>query len=702
MSDTYLDRNAEVNLWDENRQLQLHKDKEAARAYFLEHVNPNTVFFHSLQEKADHLISEGLWLQEAVDRYGFDGFKELFKHAYSFKFRFTSFVGAYKFYTSYSLKTTDGTRYLERFEDRVAMTAITHSENFEHAKDVITEIMEGRFQPATPTFMNSGRANAGGPVSCFLLRVEDNLESIMRAVTDSGQLSKRGGGVGLLLSNIREAGAPIKKVDGQSSGIVPIMKLLEDTFSYVDQLGQRQGAGAVYLNAHHPDIMTFLDTKRENADEKIRIKTLSLGVVIPDITFELAANNEDMYLFSPYDVERFYGVPFADISVTEKYREMVDNPAIRKKKINARKFFSSLAQIQFESGYPYIMFDDTVNAANVAPNIGRITHSNICSEIAQPFQASTYNPDGSFDEVGMDVACNLGSLNVARVSKLDADAFEKTVGTAYRFLNQVAVNTEIESSPSINKGNRSSRAIGLGQMGLHGALIERGIAYDSEEARLFFDTYMAEVTYFIIRDSLVKAMKTGQVFHGFIGSGWENGEVIGKIEDHYSKIPESEREKYSKLRLSEEDWGYLQAQVSKHGLHNRNLQAIPPTGSISYINNATSSIHPVTSLVEIRKEGKIGRVYYPAYGLTNENMADVKTAYEMSPEAVIDMYAVSTPYVDQAQSLTLFFPDTATTRDLNKAQIYAHKKGIKTLYYIRISQKAMEGTQIEECVSCLL
>ncbi|MCY0609972.1 ribonucleotide-diphosphate reductase subunit alpha, partial [Klebsiella pneumoniae] len=132
-------------------------------------------------------------------------------------------------------------------------------------------------------------------VSCFLLRVEDNMESIGRSINSALQLSKRGGGVALLLTNIREHGAPIKNIENQSSGVIPIMKLLEDAFSYANQLGARQGAGAVYLHAHHPDIYRFLDTKRENADEKIRIKTLSLGVVIPDITFELAKRNDDMY-----------------------------------------------------------------------------------------------------------------------------------------------------------------------------------------------------------------------------------------------------------------------------------------------------------------------------------------------------------------------------------------------------------------------
>ena len=213
------------------------------------------------------------------------------------------------------------------------------------AMDIMEEIITGRYQPATPTFLNAGKKARGEMVSCFLVRLEDNMESIARGINSALQLSKRGGGVALLLTNLREAGAPIKKIQNQSSGVVPVMKLLEDSFSYANQLGARQGAGAVYISAFHPDIMSFLDTKRENADEKIRIKTLSLGVMVPDITFELARNKEPMYLFSPYDVERVYGVPFSDISVTEKYREMVDNPNIRKKKIDARKFFQTLSLI---------------------------------------------------------------------------------------------------------------------------------------------------------------------------------------------------------------------------------------------------------------------------------------------------------------------------------------------------------------------
>ena len=252
-----------------------------------------------------------------------------------------------------------------------------------------------------------------------------------------------------LLSNIRESGAPIKRIENQSSGIIPIMKLLEDAFSYANQLGARQGAGAVYLNAHHPDILRFLDTKRENADEKIRIKTLSLGVTIPDITFELAKRNDDMYLFSPYDVERVYGVPFGDISVTEKYHEMVADARIRKHKINARAFFQTLAELQFESGYPYIMFEDTVNRAN--PIAGRINMSNLCSEILQVNTPTEYDDDLGYRQVGQDISCNLGSMNIAQV--MDSGDIRTGLEIAIRGLTAVYEIINPPSVPSMGEGN---------------------------------------------------------------------------------------------------------------------------------------------------------------------------------------------------------------------------------------------------------
>ena len=692
-----------LNLYDADGKIQFDKDREAARQYFLQHVNQNTVFFHDLDERLRFLIDNDYYEAAVIEKYSREFIAKLDKQAYSYKFRFQTFLGAFKFYTSYALKTFDGQRYLERYEDRVVMVALTLADGDETlASRLVDEIVNGRFQPATPTFLNAGKAQRGELVSCFLLRIEDNMESIARGINSSLQLSKRGGGVALNLTNLREYGAPIKKIENQSSGVIPVMKLLEDSFSYANQLGARQGAGAVYLHAHHPDIYRFLDTKRENADEKIRIKTLSLGVVIPDITFDLAKRNEDMYLFSPYDVEQVYGVPFSDINVSEKYYEMVDDARIKKTKISAREFFQTIAEIQFESGYPYLVFEDTVNRAN--PIKGKITMSNLCSEILQVSEPSTYNDDLSYERVGKDISCNLGSLNIALT--MDSPDFGSTVETAIRGLTAVSNMSHIHSVPSIERGNDMSHAIGLGQMNLHGFLAREHIYYGSEEGLDFTNIYFYTVLYHCLRASNLIAQERGETFAGFEDSKYASGEFFTKyIEKEWKPKTQKVQGLFDRSGIhipTQEDWVALKELIQKDGIYNQNLQAVPPTGSISYINNSTSSIHPVASKIEIRKEGKIGRVYYPAPFLTNENLEYFQDAYEIGPEKIIDTYAEATQHVDQGLSLTLFFMDTATTRDINRAQIYAWRKGIKTVYYIRLRQLALEGTEVQGCVSCML
>ena len=695
--------NAMLNLYDSEGHIQFEADRMAARQYFLQHVNQNTVFFHSLDEKLGYLVDEGYYEPAVLEQYSRKFLHKIWDSAYEKKFRFPSFLGAFKYYTSYTLKTRDGQRYLERYEDRVVMNALTLARGDEAlAMRLMSEIIEGRFQPATPTFLNAGKKARGEFVSCFLLRLEDNMESIGRGINSALQLSKRGGGVALMLTNIREHGAPIKGIENQSSGVIPVMKLLEDSFSYANQLGARQGAGAVYLNAHHPDILRFLDTKRENADEKIRIKTLSLGVVIPDITFELAKKNEDMYLFSPHDVEKVHGCAFSEISVTEKYHEMVDDPRIRKKKINARAFFQTIAEIQFESGYPYIMFEDTVNRAN--PIAGRIAMSNLCSEILQVNEASTFNDDLGYRHMGTDISCNLGSMNIARA--MDGGDLAGSVETAIRALNAVSEMSAIDSVPSIRKGNDEGHAIGLGQMNLHGFLAREHIHYGSPEGVDFTNIYFCTVLFHALAASNALARERARRFKGFEDSAYADGSFFEKyVTRDWQPETDRVRDLFAKAGIevpSRAQWASLRDAVMSDGLYNRNLQAVPPTGSISYINYATSSIHPITSKIEIRKEGKIGRVYYPAPYMTNDNLDYYRDAYEIGPEAIIDTYAAATQHVDQGLSLTLFFPAEASTRDINRAQIYAWKKGIKTIYYIRLRQMALTGTEVQGCVSCSL
>jgi ribonucleoside-diphosphate reductase alpha chain len=717
----YLALNSLLNIWGPDGKIQFDKDKEAVRAYFLEHVNPSTVFFHDLEEKLNFLVENDYYEKEFLEKYEFAFVKKLFKTVYDKKFRFPTFVGAYKYYTSYTLKTFDGKRYLERFEDRVTIAALYLADGDKKlAENIAEEIISGRFQPATPTFLNAGKAQRGELVSCFLLNVDDDLNSILRSVNSSGQLSKRGGGVALALTNLRAKGDPIKKIENQASGVVPVMKLLEDTFSYANQLGARQGAGAVYLNAHHPDIMEFLDTKRENADEKIRIKTLSLGVVIPDITFELAKNNEDMYLFSPYDVERVYGKQMAYVNISENYRAMVDNPDIRKKKISPREFLSTLAEIQMESGYPYIMFEDAANRAN--PIDGKIIMSNLCSEILQVQEPSHIEDDQTYSTLGKDISCNLGSLNVRKA--LQSPDFGKTIETSIRVLTQVSDMSDIVSVPTVAAGNRRSHAIGLGAMNLHGTFGYHHMYYGDEESLDLTNMYFSAVTYYALLASNKIAKERKETFVGFEKSAYADGSYLQKFIDNVA-VARTEKVKAIFADIAtptKEDWEKLSASIQKHGIYNQNLQAVPPTGSISYLANATASIHGITSKIEARKEGKLGTVRVPAAEMNNDNIQYYEDAYEIGYKKLMDVYAIAGFYVDQGLSLTLFFKESATTRDLNMAYLYAFGKGkgkpakdereamvnsfnqgeLKTIYYIRVQQQAITGTSMEECVSCAL
>lgn len=712
---TYFKLNNEVNI-PVNGMIPLHKDKEAARAYFLEEINMNTVFFHSLEEKLAYLTREDYIDENIIASYDLSFIKKLFKNIYAHKFRFKSFMGAYKFYTQYALKTNDGTKYLERYEDRIAFNALFLANGEEHlALELAEEMITQRYQPATPTFLNAGKKRRGELVSCFLIDLDDSMLSIGRGINSALQLSRKGGGVGVNLSNLREAGAPIKKIENASSGVVPVMKLLEDSFSYSNQLGQRNGAGAVYLNVFHPDIYAFLSTKKENADEKIRVKTLSLGLIVPDKYYELLKTNRPMYLFSPYDVEREYGVPFSYIDLTNTYDELVGNDQVRKVKINARELEQEISRLQQESGYPYIINIDTVNKAN--PVDGKIIMSNLCSEIFQPQETSLLNDDLSYQTIGTDISCNLGSTNIPNI--LESPDFEKSVEVAVRALTTVTDQTTIKEVPTIQKGNALYHTIGLGAMGLHTAFARYHITYGSPESLEFTDAYFRALNYYSLRASNKIAREKGETFYRFEKSKYADGSYFNQyladeFEFQYDKVARI----FGKVTIpSGADWQKLKDDIMQYGLYHRNRLAIAPNGSISYINETSASLHPITQRIEHRQEKTVGAIFYPAPFLSNETMAFYTSAYDMDQRQIIDVYAAAQPHIDQGMSLTLFMrsqiPEglyewkkgktaAMTTRDLNRLRNYAFSKGIKSLYYVRTYTDDGAIIGANSCESCMV
>ncbi|WP_252897246.1 class 1b ribonucleoside-diphosphate reductase subunit alpha, partial [Streptococcus oralis] len=543
----------------------------------------------------------------------------------------------------------------------------------------------------------------------------DSMLSIGRGVNSALQLSRLGGGVGVNLSNLRASGSPIKGIEHASSGVLPVMKLLEDSFSYSNQLGQRNGAGVVYLNVFHQDILAFLSTKKENADEKIRVKTLSLGLVVPDKYYELIKTNQPMYLFNPYHVEKVYGKPFSYVDITAEYDRLVANPAIEKTVIQARELEQEISRLQQESGYPYILNIDVANRAN--PVKGKIIMSNLCSEILQPQTPSVLNNDLSYHEVGTDISCNLGSTNI--VNLLKSENFAASVDTMVRALTTVTDLESVEEVPTVNKGNRLYHTIGLGAMGLHTALALHQIKYGSKESLEFTEAYFLALNYYSLVSSNRIARERHETFYEFADSRYADGSYFSPYveQDFVFRFPKIAAIFKNIPIPTKEDWKVLREKVMKDGLYHRNRLAVAPNGSISYINETSASLHPITQLVENRQEKKVGSIFYPAPYLSNDTLPFYETAYNMDQRKIIDVYAVAQKHIDQGMSLTLFMRSQLpeglyewktkgntmlTTRDLNRIRNYAWRKGIKSLYYVRTYTEDDEFNSVNSCESCMI
>jgi ribonucleoside-diphosphate reductase alpha chain len=697
----WIELNNMVKTRDEFGAFMLDKDKEAARSYFVDYVNKKTVFFHDLKEKIDFLVENDYWDKKVIELYKFKDIKALFKHAYSYKFRFQSYMAAVKFYQSYSLKTNDKENFLERYEDRVAITAMSRAKgNVEKAKGYITSMMAQEFQPATPVFLNSGRKRSGKNVSCFIINTNDNTEGIMYMEHAAAQLSRMGGGVGINLTDLRAAGDPIKGVEGAAGGPIGVAKQAQNIFEYFDQLGQRKGSGVVYLHASHFNIDEFLDTKKINADESERLASISLGVLIPDILFEKAKNNEKMYVFSPYSVEKEYGVKLSEINMSEWYDTLANDPKVRKQQKDARKLLTKIAAMQQESGYPYLIFIDNANKQHALKAMGRIKCSNLCVEIFQLQENSSIGAYGSEESsYGSDISCVLASTNVVNVM-LSGD-FDRIMSVAVEILNDVVDENIIDEVQTVANGNEWYKAIGIGDLNLHGYLAKNGIKYSNTEVVVdFVRTYYSTKRFWAIYHSCRLAKETGEVFKGFNESEYFTGEVFAPyIEESHSPKTEKVKQLFTHVKIpTQDDWVKLWTKVRLYGMRNAYLFAIAPTGSISYIQNATASVLPITELIETRTYDDL-TTHYPAPYLKESYFTYLNdTAYDIPTVKLIDVIAEIQKHVDQGISLTLFVPSTVTTRDLIKLYVYAWRKGLKSIYYLRT--KLMNET--EDCAGCVV
>lgn len=672
---------------------QLEKDKLAV-SEFQNEVNERLMKFQDGISRIEWLIENDYYV-DFFEMYSKDDVARIIDKVYTYNFEFQSYMAISKFYQGYALKTNDKKQYLETYEDRIVACALFLAQgDAMFAEELAEAMIKQEYQPATPTFQNAGKARGGEMISCFLLEMDDSLNSINYNLSTCGQLSKIGGGVAVNLSKLRSRGEAIKGVDGAASGVVPVMKLMEDTFSYVNQLGQRAGAGVANLNIFHWDIEEFLGTKKIATDEKSRLQTLSIGVIVPDKFIELAREGKDMYVFAPHTVFCEYGVHLDDMDIDAVYEELVANPNVRKRKIDPRGLLTNIARTQFESGYPYLMYKSNANHAHALKNIGQVKQSNLCQEIMQLQETSTINDYGVEDVIRRDINCNLGSLNIVNV--MENKNIAQAVEIAMRALTQVSDLSNIANAPSVAKANRELHAVGLGAMNLHGYLAKNKISYESKEARDFVRTFFMIVNFHSIMASTLMAMERDAVFKDFEKSDYASGEYFKKyLETDYSPKTKKVQKLFEGIDIpTPSDWEELMLRVKCNGMYHAYRMAIAPTQSIGYVQNATPSISPIVDIVERRTYGD-STTYYPMPYLSKQNFFFYKSAYEMDMMKMIDLVAEAQEHIDQGVSLVLYVTSETTTRELVRYYLYAHHKGLKSLYYTRTKLLS-----VSECESC--
>ncbi|WP_282942579.1 class 1b ribonucleoside-diphosphate reductase subunit alpha [Paenibacillus sp. RC67] len=679
---------------DEDGFFQLDKDREAVKA-FMEEVHNKSVRFTDTTSKVRYMIDNDYY-EDVYQQYTSAEVEEIYSIAHGYRFEFPSYMAASKFYTDYAVRSNDRTLYLEHYPDRVSIVALYLARgDMETARLLVAAMMEQRMQPATPTFLNAGKSRRGELVSCFLLEMDDSLNSINYVLATCMQLSKIGGGVAVSLSKLRGRGEPIKGVEGAAKGIMPVLKLMEDAFSYADQMGQRRGSGAAYYNIFGWDVMELLDSKKINADEKTRLKTLSIGLIIPDKFYKLAEENKPLHVFAPYSVYKAYGTHLDDMDIDTMYDQLLADERVSKKNVmSARDMLIKIAMIQLESGYPYIMNKSNANRSHALKNLGAIKMSNLCTEIFQLQETSEITDYGQPDLIRRDISCNLASLNIVNV--MERNKVRESVYEGMIALTAVSDMTTVANAPGVAKANQEMHSVGLGAMNLHGYLAKNKIAYESEEAIDFVRTFFMMMNFHSLEKSMEIAKERGITFTGFKESEYVNGNYFARYTDtDYRPVTSKVKQLFQGMPIpSPEDWENLKNAVQTYGLYHAYRMAIAPTQSISYIQNATSSVMPIVEQIETRTYAN-STTYYPMPYMSRDNYFFYKSAYQMDQFKVLDLIAEIQVHVDQGISTVLHVNSDVTTRQLARYYIYAAKKGLKSLYYTRTNHLS-----VEECISC--
>ncbi|GGD01056.1 ribonucleoside-diphosphate reductase [Thalassobacillus devorans] len=655
------------------------------------HSRPYQGFRHMVA----HLIDEGIYHSDLLTSYTVAEMEELEAAICPDRDKLFTYIGLKTLHDRYLAKDKQGRLY-ELPQERFMIIAMTLMEKEPKTKR-ISLIKEAYWAlsnlymtVATPTLANAGKSY-GQLSSCFIDTIDDSLQSIFDSNTDIANLSKHGGGIGVYLGKIRSRGSDIKGFNGVSSGILPWMKQLNNTAVSVDQLGQRQGAIAVYLDVWHKDILSFLDARLNNGDERQRTHDLFSGVSIPDVFMEAVEARGDWYLFDPHEVRRvmgfsledFYDEEKGDGSFREKYQACIDHPDLSKQSIPAIEIMKKIMVSQLETGTPYMFYRDEVNRMNPNRHEGMIYCSNLCTEITQnqspTIEEEHYVKDGKLHivrEPGDFVVCNLSSINLGKA--VPANVLERLISIQVRMLDNVIDQNTIPVMQA-QLTNQKYRGIGLGTFGWAHLLARKHIKWESEEAVQFTHKVYEEISYHTIRASMELAKEKG-AYPAFQGSDWETGEF------------------FAKRNLNRNDsWDRLVNEVSKNGVRNGYMMAVAPNSSTSLIAGSTASIDPIFKKF-YSEEKKDFKIPVTAPDLSSETYWYYKAGHEIDQHTSIEQNSARQKYIDQSISFNFYVKNTIKAKELLDLHVHAWKSGLKTTYYTR-STSSQDNFECDSCSS---
>ncbi|HAB7861996.1 TPA_asm: ribonucleoside-diphosphate reductase subunit alpha, partial [Listeria monocytogenes] len=542
---------------------------------------------------------------------------------------------------------------------------------------------------ATPTLANAGKV--GGQLSsCFIDTVDDSLQGIYDSNTDVARVSKHGGGVGAYLGYVRSTGAAIRGVKGASGGVIPWIKQLNNTAVSVDQLGQRKGAIAVYLDVFHKDIESFLDLRLNNGDQRLRAHDVFTAVCIPDIFMEAVERRGEWYLFDPHEIKAkkgwylqdFYDESKGEGTFREKYEELVADETISKKIVKAIDIMKRIMMSQLETGNPFMFYRDEVNRMNPNKHEGMVYSSNLCTEIMQNMSPTKMIQEIiSGDQIvitkqaGDFVVCNLSSVNLGRAVVAEEGTLERLIEVEVRMLDNVIDLNELPV-PQATITNQKYRSIGLGTFGWHHLLALKNIAWDSEEAEKYADELYEQINYLAIRASNKLAQEKG-AYKVFKGSDWNTGEY------------------FARRNYNSPEWQELAKEVAEKGLRNAYLVAVAPNMSTAQIAGSTASIDPIYSAFYYEEKKDYRRpVIAPDLNLSTYPYYE-KGAYKVDQFASVRQNGRRQRHVDQSLSFNFYVPSGIKASKLLELHMTAWNEGLKTTYYVRSND-----IDVEECEWC--